>query len=390
LTAEKKTIHKKYPDLLWALNGTRELNESKEISTQGREILSGIDNKIKILRGLGCEGFQEKFKTFDQLNSKAYLAELVIAEHFLKRGHKVILLGSEYFLKFSPDMLVRTKQGDLFVEVALMSSSDPGTVLFDNLRKITEKYPYLVNFDFSSDVSVPHHDWKEREKQKNKLERSAKQFAADLEKLHEKGLHHKGKTDSFSYEIVEVLKSGTGYPAILTSSCSTSLDFSNAYLLLRLRKKGEKRPAFPASKRGIPYVIALVCDEPGISSGELGYLLYGSPTHYDCFSLPGIPEEARIKQKEKRWGDTLQKLSSQTSWTEIQKAQAKGWEDLLISTYLLPHEYCYVDKPGLFFTEEIMRQVSGVLFCRCSGSCTIFPNPFSIDEMEFSPFWESI
>ena len=360
------------------------------MSKHDLEILSLIDKKITILRGQGCEGIREKFKKFDQLNSKAYLAELVVAESFLKHGHKVILLGSECFPKASPDLLIQTKDSDLFVEVALMSSSDPGTVLFDNLQKITEKYPYGVNFFFSPDVSIPHHDWKEREEQKDKLEHSTKQFASDLEKLRDTGLHHKGKTDSFSYEIVEVVKPGEGYPAILTSSCSTSLDFSNAYLLLRLRKKGEKRPAFPASKRGIPYLVALVCDEPGISSGELGYLLYGSTTHYDCFSFPGISEEIRIKQKEKRWSEILRKLSSLDSWTEIQRAQTKGWEDLLLSTYLLPHEYCYVDKPGLFFTEDIMRQVSGVLFCRCTGSCTFFPNPFSIDEMDFSPFWENL
>lgn len=386
--SELKEDPDNYADLLWAINGTRTLSLPKK--HREREILSLINKKIKNLKDSGCEGIQEKFKKFDQDNAMIYLAELVVAEYFSKRGHRVILLGSDYFPRKSPDILINTQNGELFVEVAYMSSSDPASILIDEIRTITEKYPYVINFSFAPDVSLPHHDWSDRIQQLVKLEQSVRQFELELQQICLGTLPYRGKTDSFSYEIIEIESSGEGYPAILTSSCSTNLDFSFAYLTLRLRKKGEKRLTFPADKQNIPYMVALVCEEPGINSGELGYLLYGSTiVQGDLISVRPIPEEVKKEFKKKKWDTILKNLSSQNSWTEIQRAKGMGWEELLSKTYLLPHDYCYVEKSGLFFTEAIMDQVSGVLFCRCSGECKLFPNPFSIDKMEYSPFWEN-
>ena len=136
--------------------------------------------------------------------------------------------------------------------------------------------------------------------------------------------------------------------------------------------------------------MTLVCDGPGISAGELCYILYGTKTEYDCFSWPGVPEEVRMKLKNGNWNKILKGLSSQKIWGEIQKIQEKGWNELLSKTYLLPHYYCYVDKYDLFITDELMHQVSAILFSRCIGDCQLFPNPFSIDEMEYSPFWRNL
>src|SRR5208337_2379382 len=158
-----------YADLVWAINGTQTLTlPTRHVE---REILSLIDKKIKSLKELGCTGFQEKFKKFDQANARIYLTELVVAEYFLKRGHRTTLLDSECFGRDpSPDLLVNTQNGELFVEVAYMSSSDPTSVLIEEIRTITEKYPYIINFSFAPDVSLPHHDWKARDQQLGKLE----------------------------------------------------------------------------------------------------------------------------------------------------------------------------------------------------------------------------
>jgi hypothetical protein len=377
-----------YSDLLWAINGTRTLPPN--LTCREYAIFSFINEKINLLRCSGCQGIQDKFKKFDHDKATTYLAELIVAEYFLNRGHRVTLLGSNCFSRESPDMLVKTSDGEIFVEVAYMSSSDPISILFDNLRKITERYPYVVNFSFNNNVSMPHHDWNARNQQMNNLNPSVKQFETALEHNNFGTLPHHGETASFSYDIIERDPSGKGCPLILTSSCSTSLNFSWAYLTLRLQKKAKKRLTFPANKQKIPYLVALVCDEPGISSGELGYLLFGSTTHYDCFSFPSIPVEVREKQKNKRWNEILTELSARSTWAEIQCARENGWEDLLARKYLLPHDYCYVDKPGLFFTDSLLSQVSGLLFCRCSGNCELFPNPFSIDKMEYQPFWENL
>lgn len=387
--AEIQGNPKNFSDLLWAINGTRTLS-CGDLSKREGAILSMINEKISKLRTLGCEGIQEKFRKFDQDNAIIYLAELVVAEYFLNRGHKVILLGSEFFPKASPDIFINTQNGDAYIEVLYMSSSDPASVLIDKLREITEKYPYVINFSFTTDVSLPHHNWSERAKQLKKLDSAVTQFDSDLQHIKLKTLPYHGKTNSFSYEIIEKKSSGNGYPAVLTSSCSTSLDFSHAYLTLRLIKKAEKRLSFPSDKQRIPYIVALVCDEPGISAGEFCYLLFGSTVQYDCFPLPGVSEDVIKRQKNKKWNKILQELSSQRSWEEIQRARERGWDVLLSMTYLIPHDYCYVKEPGIFFTDDNMHQVSGVLFSRIGGNYTLFPNPFSIDKMEYSPFWRDL
>jgi len=378
-----------FSNLLWAINGTRTLS-LKGLSKRDHAILSLINEKIAKLRALGCNGLQEKFKKFDQVGAISYLAELVVAESFLIDGHRATLLSSEYFPKASPDILVQTRNGDFYVEVLYMSSSDPSSVLIDRLREITEKYPYVIKFSFGSDVSLPHHKWNERNRQLKTLESSVAQFASDLEHKKIEDLPYHGKTDSFSYDIIERNSSGKGYPAVLTSSCSIDLDFSHAYLTIRLNKKAEKRRSFPPDKQKTPYFVALVCDELGISAGELGYLLYGSTVGYDCFPRPGVSEEVRMKLKDGKWNKILKELSSRKVWGKIQKVKEKGWDNLLSETYLLPHDYCYVDKPGLFITDELLRDVSAVLFSRCIGDYQLFPNPFSIDEMDYSPFWRDL
>jgi hypothetical protein len=191
-----------FSNLLWAINGTRELN-LKGISKRDLAILSLIDEKIAKFQVLGCNGLQEKFKKFDQEGAITYLAELVVAETFLKDGHRATLLSSEYFLKASPDILIQTGNGDLYVEVLYMSSSDPSSILIDRLREITEKYPFVINFTFGSDVSLPHHKWNERERQLKTLESSVAQFELDLKETPITSLPYCGKTESFSYEIVE-------------------------------------------------------------------------------------------------------------------------------------------------------------------------------------------
>jgi hypothetical protein len=378
-----------FSDLLWAISGTRELN-LMGLSKRDLAILSLINEKIAKLRELGCNGLEEKFKKFDQDGAISYLAELVVAESFLNDGHGATLLSSEYFPNASPDILVQTRNGDLYVEVLYMSSSDPSSVLIDRLREITERYQYVINFSFGSDVSLPHHKWNERERQLKTLEASVEQFESDLEHKTIEHLPYHGKTDSFSYDIIERKTSGHGYPAVLTSSCSINLDFSHAYLTVRLGKKAEKRLSFPSDKRKIPYIVALVCDEPGINVGELSYLLYGTTTGYDCFSLPGVPEEKRIEIKNRKWSTILKEVSSREEWGLIQKLQGKGWEPLLSNAYLIPHDYCYVKEPGLFIRDNLMHQVSGVLFTRCLGKSQLLPNPFSIDEMNYSPFWKDL
>ena len=387
--SETKNGPDNYADLLWAINGTQMLALPK--NKLESEILSLINEKIKNLRDSGCEGVQQKFRKFDQDNAITYLAELVVAEYFLNRGHGVTLLDSEYLPRESPDILITTQNGELFVEVTYMSSSDPAYILIDDIRKITDKYPYVINFSFATDVSLPHHERSERNQQILKLKQSVEQFDLVLQKIRVEALPFHGSTDSFSYEMIEVKNSGKGYPAILTSSCLTELNFSYKYLTFRLQIKGKKRLTFPKDKQKIPYIIALVCDERGINSGELGYLLYGSTKSESYLvSLRSIPEELKEEIKKRRWITTLKRLASQDSWSEIQKVKGEGWEELLLNTYLIPHDYCYIEEPGLYFTEPIMRQMSGVLFCRCTGICKIFPNQFSIDKMHYSPFWENL
>lgn len=375
-------ISERYPNLHWALGSDIPLSDL-EIKN---ELLQIIDEKIGSVRGLGCVGIltkvREGFQDFNDRTAYTLLSELEVAELFLERGHQVNLLPDNYFSGPSPDLLVTTRQGPLFVEVTHISTSDPGSLLIERIREITAQYPYLINFTFNAEISSPHHNHIDRARQEQQLAESLLQFSEHLRNISPNLIPVHGRTDVFTYEISDIHPSGRGYPCVLTSTVMISLDHSYSYLTMRLEKKAEKRARFPSTEQKTPYIIAIVCDDPGIDPYEVKELLYGSTA---SFGLSQDTPES-IRWRERHWTRIIEELHGLASWQAIQRAQELGWGELLIDTNLIPHDYCYVKESGLFLSMDVMRWVSGVLFFNWARRNRFFANPFSIDSEE-GPFF---
>lgn len=375
-------VDDRYPNLHWA-HGDEIPLLNLEINN---ELLQIIDEKVGSVRKLGCIGIQSKvqqgFQDFNDRTAYTLLSELEVAELFLERGHQVKLLPEDYFSGPSPDLHVATSLGPLFVEVTHISTSDPGSLLIERIREITAQYPYLINFTFNAEISSPHHNYIDRTRQEQQLAESLSQFSNHLRHINPDSIPVRGRTDVFTYEISEIHPSGRGYPCVLTSTVMISLDHSHSYLTMRLNKKAEKRARFPRAEQNIPYVIAIVCDDPGIDPYEVKELIYGSTASY------GLSQDTPefISLREMNWTRIIEELHGLPSWQAIHRAQELGWGELLIDTNLIPHNYCYVKEPGLFLSMDVMRWVSGVLFFNWARRNRFFANPFSMDSEEGPSF----
>lgn len=375
-------ISGRYPNLHWALG------DEIPLLNLGikNELLQVMDEKVGSVRGLGCVGIltkvQEGFQDFNDRTAYTLLSEFEVAELFLERGHQVKFLPDDYFSGPSPDLLVTTSLGPLFVEVTHISTSDPGSLLIERIREITAQYPYLINFTFNAEISSPHHNHIDRARQEQQLAESLMQFSEHLRHISPDSIPSRGTTDVFTYEISEIHPSGRGYPCVLTSTVMISLDHSYSYLTMRLKKKAEKRSRFPSIEQNTPYIIAIVCDDPGIDPYEVKELLYGSTASY------GLSQDTPefIRWRETNWTRIIEELHGLASWQAIQRAQELGWGELLIDTNLIPHNYCYVKESGLFLSMGVMRWVSGVLFFNWARRNIFFANPFSMDSEEV-PFF---
>lgn len=365
----------KYPTLLWALRTDERLNILIDIFENPEVEIAQLEALVKNIKDMGCIGIQEKF---DDINkSKVYptIAELDIACQLLTRSHGVILLKDNYFPGKSPDLKVDLGGVKVYVEVQYISSSDPTAFLIEKLREITSKFRYIVNFSFKSDVSLPNLTHTLRKLQQKKLEDSADQFEKALRSILCESFPVSGETPAFSYEIIGITSNDQeGYPAVLTASCSTTLDQSYSHLTYYLNLKGQKYDSFPVQEKTHPYIIAIVCDDPGVPCYEVKSLLYG-----DVCEI-GLTRDAPIyhKLRKRRWEMAVDgRKEAGNNWPEIESAADMGWAEALTKTYLIPHDYCFVEKQGLYLTCPTMKNLSGVIFCNAGRRIEFYPNPFA-------------
>ncbi|CAG1002865.1 hypothetical protein METP3_03474 [Methanosarcinales archaeon] len=95
------------------------------------------------------------------------------------------------------------------------------------------------------------------------------------------------------------------------------------------------------------------------------------------------PIEKYKEWKEKEWKSIINdKENKIPKWKEIEKARKDGWEKLLTKEGLVPTDYTYLIKEGIFISEPKMKNVSGVIF-RKYNKVFYFPNPFACNEINY-------
>jgi hypothetical protein len=363
-----------YPTLQWALRTSERLKILLDNFENPPVEMVQLESLVKTIKDLGCEGIQDKFDDLSKTKVYPTIAELEIAHQILRRGHGVTLLKDSFFPGKSPDMVIELEGIKAYIEVQYVSSSDPTEFLIKKLREITSRSPYIVNFTFRSDVSLPNLTHTIRKTQQKNLEDSADLFEKKLRIISCTSFPVSGDTPAFSYEIIGIAQNGRGYPAVLTASCSTTLDHSYSHLTYYLSLKGQKYGSFPVEEKSRPYIIAIVCDDPGVPCYEVKSLLYGD-TKEIALSLDS---QIYHRLREQRWEKAvIERKEVKNHWPEIESAADIGWTETLMKIYLIPHDYCFVEKQGLYLTCPTMKDVSGVIFCSAGRRIEFYPNPFA-------------
>lgn len=122
-------------------------------------------------------------------------------------------------------------------------------------------------------------------------------------------------------------------------------------------EKAKKRDDWEKEYLNYPYIIAFDCEEWSIDDITINGLLYGQRAEI------ASPIEKYKEWKEKEWKSIINdKENKIPKWKEIEKARKDGWEKLLTKEGLVPTDYTYLIKEGIFLSEPKMKNVSGVMF----------------------------
>ncbi|MFA4849956.1 MAG: hypothetical protein WC626_09545 [Methanoregula sp.] len=348
-----------------------------------KEHLSDFNDLISFFTPTHRDELIVKIKKTNTLNLfQSLIAELYCAKIFAQKGCDFELLPDDYFSGASPDLLCKYHDLSFYVEVTSLSNSDPTVKIIDELRELVRDKPFVVNVNFNHNVSQPCFSGKEHEEQETLLNKSLEQFKTEFVQLTPDSSVKRIETDSITFIISPILEkpgligglsSGYRFPTGIFEKFGTRL----------LLKKGGKREKFVELAKNFPYILTFVSGNVAVDDIDFKHLLYGrAPTILiDIFD---DPEENRLAsiQRDKEWEEILQNQSQYIpKWQEIDTAAKSGWNSFLTEIDYIPHDYTYLAKEGLFLSEPLMKNVSGILLLRKSIEPHFYPNPFCDHEI---------
>ena len=380
-------VTNEYPNLVWALslNSGLEINIFETFQNKPR-YLSYLDKLIFDLKVLDCENIQEKMRDINTNLDKLYsiISELEIATVFAKSGKKVKLLPDNYFVSKSPDILCEDENFDVYVEVMRITESESTFELIKFLRDFLKDLPYRVDLDLKSELSLPARNHETRKTHKSLARTSFNQFKEFFEKANFSNFPISIQTDGANFEIYQT-DSGNGYPGIINTEVievpEKTLKKNMKYWFI---EKAKKRDDWEKKYKNHPYILAFDCEEWSIDDITINELLYGERTTI------GARSEKYEKWRDNEWESIINDKDNKIpKWKEIEEARKKGWESLLVKEYLIPNNYAYLDKEGIFLSEQSMKNISGVLFKK-HNEIFIFPNPFASSEINHPNIMDTI
>ncbi len=372
-----------YPNLGWALNSNTELKlVLLEIYKDKPRFLSYLDRLFYNLINLGCKDIQEKMEDVNTNINKFFsiISELEIAKILAESGKEVQLLTDNYFKCKSPDILCNGKNFSAYIEVMRLTESESKYMVIEFLREFLSNLPYRVDAKLKYELSLPARDYSTRKKQESLVKTSLDQFNESLKKETLSKLPFRIETDGICFEINRT-DSGKGYPGIInTEVIKVPENILKENIKYWLIEKAKKRDDWGKEYLDYPYIIAFDCEEWSIDDITINELLYGQRTEIAALSALGKKYE---QWKEKEWNGIINdKENKIPKWKEIEKARKEGWGELLVKEALIPMDYTYLTKEGIYLSEPKMKNVSGAIF-RKDERVFYFPNPFACDEINY-------
>jgi hypothetical protein len=342
------------------------------------EYLSILDNLVSFFIHSHRDMLIVKIKETNSLKKfNSLISELNTAKIFVQKGCSINFLSDDYFENASPDILCRCSDFSFYVEVTQLSDSEPTLKIIEELRELLRDRPFVARIEFTDFLSQPCFSGAERREQDKILENSMAQFRKDLKSLSPESQDHEIITEGIKFSLTYTGKR-PGIVGSFSSSYMFPEDLFEKYATYRLLEKAEKRESFKGSEKNYPYILAFASEIISIDEIDFKDLLYGCTT--EIFAIQSNDPEEVLQSTILRDND-WQKIIGEKSkhiprWQEIEAAANSGWNDFLTRIHYIPINFIYLTKEGLFLSEPLMKNVSGILLIRKSTEYHFYLNPF--------------
>jgi hypothetical protein len=309
------------------------------------------------------------------------IAELNSARIFARKGCEIKLLTNNYFRGPSPDILCKCPELTFYVESTSLSDSSPLAKIYDELRELLRTKPFEVNVNFHENVSQPRFSGEEHTEQETLLEKSLDQFKKDFEQLIPESPRREIKTEGITFFLTPT-KEKPGCLGGYSSGSKFPKEIFEKFVTVLLLKKAKKRENFFDSARNYPYIVTFVSRNILVDAIDFHRLLYGFIPRLSILPIDQETDRRARIFREEEWNVIIRdKQNYIPRWQDIEAAAKNGWTDFLTKIHYIPNDYTYLGKEGLFLSEPLMKNVSGILLVRKSMESHFFPNPFCDPEI---------
>ncbi len=320
---------------------------------------SYLDSLVRSLRNASCENIQQKFvdvaNNFKKFEST--ISELEIALLLSQKGKQVTLLCDAFLPTKSPDMLVKDADGECYVEVMRFTDDEASGIILDGLRSTTAHsgLPVYVDVTLPEDLSLPVTRLQERQLKESRVTRVMQQFNLQFATVDLRNLPLDICIDNVIFHLER--SAGEAGPRFINSSGIVVPSDKYVERIQYIAKlKAEKRAAWGGDHLKKKYIVAVDCEQVMLEEEDVDQAVLGSRQTFEI----GAPKT---------------KIPS-----DVEKAAATNWTEFLKKVHLIPTAKTIFTSYGVFLTEPICKNVSGILvrWAGVIGHDPYFvPNPFA-------------
>ncbi|MBD2328913.1 hypothetical protein [Alkalinema sp. FACHB-956] len=310
---------------------------------------------------LPIHGIQEKLAEIGSTSKLLpTLSELRVAKELAKRNFEVeLLLDKDRRFKSGkpPDLSISRGDLKIWVEVMRKFGDDINFLLYQKLTPLLKERDFALSIVYSEGLSKLAVDFSERSEKENMFEDFVKELEQHLKSLARNELPY---TFYLKDEKISVESTEPGWGRISSYATSPTLVPSEKYVQQieeAVRKKSSKRESWQKDYLAQPFLVFL--DLGSIELHDAVYqALYGSTMFIDWLKPDEFGPQRVIYPK--------------VVTDRLQGDQQK----LLFQLGFDSRRHLYIDKPGIFVTEESARRnITGVA-TMFNGKIECFPNPF--------------
>jgi hypothetical protein len=319
---------------------------------------------IEELPIVGLQGKLADIGSTEKLTST--LSEIKASRLLAERGFEVELL-SDNDKKFPkhhkkdqepPDLYANRGDFKLLVEVTRKSEDDPLFLLHKELTPILTERDFILSVFYSEELSQLAVDYRERNENKKLFQEFTQELQRCLNFLSRDQLPYDFSLDS---SIISVKPAEPGWGRISYVTSSMALVPKKKYIQQvqdAIRRKAKKRKSWSSDHLKEPFLIFLDLEASVNLYKAVFPALYGSRMLID-------------------WLKANQFGPQRVTYPEFVMDKLQGsQQELLFKLGFDSRRRSYIDKPGFFVTEEVVRSnVSGVVTMR-ENQVECFPNPF--------------